>query len=387
MKRNLLLLTMIMIFSACESQLGTTIGSSISNVFTGKAFISSSGDEAYNAMKSQASKMPASSSGSLTPTCASLDTIIPLTDKDSGNMSRIKDKLCTCVAWGTCDAKSCSCENLCPKDFKIIKKLAAPSDTEENTLSFTNFNNKFYRNDSSYKGYCWGITLVSQRFHRLATYDPAAPKKFQGENQDRERINEYKRIIAQINNNEPVTIPGFKSLRDFSSDPEVKDLLEDSVKDQWAQNALSTQGLKSITTSATPSKPELNQMFDDIEFRLKNNMSPSIVYNEKDNRLTSHVLLVSATGTLPSGERYLCLNDNTFSQRLNQNCNVKMILHKDGSLKRTLGDKTVNSKGESILPLTIGKVELTHSENTNLMEQISNLHTKCAGEKNCPKTL
>lgn len=385
MKSNFLLLSMLLIFSSCESQLGTTIGSSISNIFSGKAFISSSGDEAYNAMKSDAAKNPSTSS--ITPTCASLDSIIPITDKDSGNMSQIKDKLCTCVAWGTCDSKSCSCENLCPKDFKIIKKLAAPSDAVENTLSFTNTNNKFYNNDSSYKGYCWGISLVSQRFHRLATYAPEAPKKFQGENQDRERINEYKKIIAQINNNEPVTIPGFKSLRDFSNDPEVKDLLENSVKDQWAENALSSQGLKSVISTTTPPKSELNQMFDDIEFRLKNNMSPAIVYNDKNDRTDSHVLLVSGTGTFPSGERYLCLNDNSFVQALNQNCNVKMVMQKDGSLKRTHGNNLVNKKGEPVPSISVGKVALTHSENTNLMEQISNLHTKCAGEKDCPKTL
>ncbi len=385
MKRNLLLLTMLVLFSACESQLGTTIGSTISNVFSGKAFINSSGDEAYNSMKKEAASTPSTSS--ITPTCASLDSIVPITDKDSGNMSQIKDKLCTCAAWGTCDSKSCSCENLCPKDFKIIKKLAAPSDAVENTLSFTNTNNKFYKNDSSYKGYCWGISLVSQRFHRLATYLPDAPKKFQGENQDKERINEYKKIIAQINNNEPVTIPGFKSLRDFSNDPEVKDLLENSVKDQWAENALSSQGLKSVTSTTTPPKSELNQMFDDIEFRLKNNMSPAIVYNDKNDRLDSHVLLVSGTGTLPSGERYLCLNDNTFVQALNQNCNIKMVMQKDGSLKRTHGDNLVNKKGEPIEPISVGRVALTHSENTNLMEQISNIHTKCAGEKGCPKTL
>lgn len=396
MKKNILLLFSLLIFSACESQLGTAISSTFSNIVSGKAFLDSSGDEAYSAMKKTSLENPvATLAGS---GCVSLDTIIPLDQKESGAMSKIKDKLCTCLAWGTCDSKSCSCDNLCPNNFGIIKKLSAPSDAIENTFSFTNKNNKFsgkldektkkfIPNDRTYSGYCWGISILSQRFHRLVTYEPHAEKKFQGATQDRERISEYKRIIAKLNNNEPVSIPGFKSLRDFSSDPEVKDLLEDSVKDIWAENALTTQGLKSVTSIETPSKPELNELFDDIEFRLKNNLSPSIIYNLKTGRTESHVLLVSGTGVFESGERYLCLNDNAYTQSANQNCNVKMIMEKDGSLVRKFGEKDKTAKGEPIYPAKIGKVALTHSENTNTMEQVSNLHKKCAGEKRCPQVL
>lgn len=387
MKRNLLLLSLLVFFSACESQMGTVVSSGISNMFTSSKFDINSSNEAYKVMKANSINTAKMDASSPTSGCVNVNDLIPLNSSDSKNMSKIKDKLCTCVAWGTCDSKSCSCDNLCPKDFKIIKKLAAPSDAEENTLSFTNKINKFAEKDSSYKGYCWGISLLSERFHRLAEYEPNAPKKFQGAGQDSQRIAEYKRIIAQINNNEPVTIPGFKSLRDFSTDPEVKDLLQDSVKALWAENALSSQGIGSITSTQSPSKTEFNQLADDIDFRLKNNMSPAIVYNDKNDRTDAHVLLVSATGTFPSGERYLCLNDNAYLQKNVQNCNIKMIMKSDGTLIRKYGEADKRQDGTPIQHLQVGKVQMTHSENTNLMEQVSNLQAKCAGQKGCPKTL
>lgn len=386
MKRNLLLLSLLVFFSACESQMGTVVSSGISNIFTNSKFDINSSNEAYKVMKASSINNAKMDAGP-TSGCVSVDDLIPLKSGDNENMSKIKDKLCTCVAWGTCDAKSCSCDNLCPKDFKIIKKLAAPSDAVENTLSFTNKINKFAEKDSTYKGYCWGISLLSERFHRLAEYEPTSPKKFQGAGQDSQRIAEYKKIIAQLNNNEPVTIPGFKSLRDFSSDPEVKDLLQDSVKELWAQNALSSQGVGSITSTQTPSKTEFNQLADDIEFRLKHNMSPAIVYNDKNDRMDAHVLLVSATGVLPSGERYLCLNDNAYVQANVQNCNIKMIMQNDGKIIRKYGNADVRKDGTKIEQMTVGKVSMTHSENTNLMEQVSNLQSKCAGQKGCPKAL
>lgn len=384
MNRNLLLVAMLFLFSACESQLGTTITGVFSNIISGNFTQSSSGDEAYDEMKKEFISNPAVNS--VTPTCVAVNDVTPIFGKTAKNMSNIKDKLCSCSAWGTCDAKSCSCEKLCPNDFRIFKPVApSEMDSEANTLSFTNYANKF-SSGLTYKGYCWGIALLTQRFNRMATFSSEKPKKFTTAGQDSNRIKFYKGIIERINNNEVVDIPGFAGLREFSEDPEVKDLLEDSVKDLWSQNAMSSQGLAMVTSAQTPEKDELNKMFDDIEFRLKNNLSPAIVYNLSDDKADAHVLQVSGSGVrTETGERYLCLRDNTFVAAISQNCNIKMIIKEDGSLVREMGDnKLVNPKTkEPILPLKVGKIELAHSENTNTMEQISNLRDKCKKDKNC----
>lgn len=383
MKNNLLLLAMILIFSSCESQLGTAISSTFSNIVSGDAFTGSSGDEAYAKLKEAYKQKPANLS--MNPTCNSLESLVPILNSDSKNLSGIKDQLCSCQAWGTCDSKSCGCDVLCPKDFGIFKKLEKGDiDSEDNTLAFSNSDNRFAKNDMTYQGYCWGISLITQKFNRLATFSPEEPKRFTGIENETNRLNEYKSIIARINNNEPVTIPGFKSLYAFSADPEVRNLLEDSAKEEWSKNAMTSQGLGMVASVATPPKNEMDAMFDDIEFRLKNNMSPSIVYNKKDSRTEAHVLLVSGSGVNPNtNERYLCLRDNNFNPYVSMNCNIKMILKKDGTVMRQLGLSSTTNPGLGLDE--VGKVALTHSENTNTMEQVNNLHTKCSGEKGCSK--
>jgi hypothetical protein len=384
MNRNLLLIAMLLLFSACESQLGTTITGVFSNIISGKFTSSSSGDEAYNEMKND--YLSKSELNLATPVCLPVSGIKPIFSTSTKNMSKIKDKLCSCTAWGTCDAKSCSCEQLCPNDFSIFKRVATREmDAPEDTLSFTNYNNKFSEG-LTYKGYCWGISLLTQRFNRMATFSSAKPKQFTTAGQDSNRIKFYKDILGRINNNEVVDIPGFANLKEFSEDPEVKDLLEDSVKDLWSENAMSSQGLAMVTSSKTPDKEDLNKMFDDIEFRLKNNLSPSIVYNLKDDRADAHVLLVSGSGVrAETGERYLCLRDNTFVAANSQNCNIKMIIQADGTLVREMGgNKLIDSiTQEAVAPLKVGKVALAHSENANTMEQLDNLRKKCKGDKNC----
>lgn len=383
MKKNILLIVMLLIFSACESQVGTAITSTFSNIVSGKAFRDSSSDEAYKALKESTLSKP--SLESVTPNCIPTDALTALSLNNQENMTSIKDQLCTCTAWGTCDVKSCSCEKLCPNNFGIFKKVNAEElDSAANTLSFTNGDNKFVDSDPSYSGYCWGFAVLTQRFNRLATFSPATEKKYQSVEEESSRIQEYKRIIAQLNRNEPVTIPGFKSLEEFSTDPEVKNLLEDSVKDIWAANATSTQGLAMVASTKTPSNEEFNELFDDIEFRLKNNLSPSIVYNEPIGFSTAHVLQVSSTGINEAGERFLCLRDNQYRAQNSLNCNIKMIMQKSGKLIRQYGAYDP-AKPDDNKPRELGNVALTHTENTDTMEQVHNLRNKCAGEKGCAK--
>lgn len=381
MKKNLLLLGLILLFSSCESQLGTAVGSAFTNIISGDAFVGSSGDEAYKKMKEEYSQKSTSTSMSMEATCETVESLEPILGSNSTNLSSIKDKLCSCQAWGTCDSKSCGCDILCPKDFRIFKKVEPGGfESQDNTLSFTNNQNKFV-DDATYQGYCWGISLITQKFNRLATFSPEQPKRFAGIENETNRLNEYKNIIRRINNNEPVTIPGFRSLYAFSSDPEVKNLLEDSAKEEWSKNAMTTQGLGMIASNSTPPKNEMDAMFDDIEFRLKNNMSPSIVYNTKESRTEAHVLLVSNYGVDPkTNERFICLRDNNYVAALSMHCNIRMVLKKDGTVLRELGLPTIKSGVTEV-----GKVALTHTENTGTMEQVNNLHTKCSGEKDCAK--
>lgn len=368
MKKNLLLIFLAVFFVSCESQLGTAVTGMFGNLVNGNLFSSSSGDELYEKMKAKSEGAISADLGN--STCGDpLKDIIPLNNKNKNNISKIKDNICSCKTWGTCDKRSCSCNVLCPDTFEIFDR-PGNDDSVDSSLSFTNEDSAWKKNDSTYTGYCWGHALVTQRFNRMASFKADQPKRFVGVDYEQERLREYKSIISRINNNEAVDIPGFKNLKEFSSDPEVKNLLMDSVKDQWQENAMSSQGISMVTGSDSQGAEYYNKVFDDIEYRVKNHQSPAIVFNEEDRATRAHTVLVSGSGRLSTGERYICLRDNNLKPEDLVGCKRKMILMKDG---------TMNYPGFG----KVGKLKVTHGENANTVEQATNLRTKCLGEKDC----
>lgn len=381
MKKNktihlFILLSMSVLLSSCETQIGTAIGAAFTNLITGRGFNSSSGTEAYEQMKSetlgQSDQSSAFGGGSGDSSCANTgDALSILNKRDSNNLSGLKDKMCTCEAWGTCDAKSCSCQKLCPQNFEILNRSkTASDDSKDNSLSFTNSDPDFYTKYKDYTGFCWGHAVITQRFNRLAQFHPAREKL--GKNDPLIRQRELKSIISKLNNNEPVDIAGYKNLQDFSSDPEVKELLEDTVKKNWARNAMSTQGLHIVASGEPNPVEETKKLFEDIDFRIKHNQMPAVVFNDKNSAAYAHTVLVSGTGTDSDGKRYLCIRDNNYAPERSYNCKNKMVLNEDGSLKYSAWPYK-----------TIGKLELSYTENSNVVEQINNLHSKCASDKEC----
>jgi hypothetical protein len=372
MKKIIPLLIMLLLFSSCESQIGTAIGAAFNNLVTGAGFSNSSSDQLYDQMKQDAIANPLTTT--LDGSCVNPENALSVLGKpELKNMSMIKDKLCTCQAWGNCDRLSCTCDSLCPKNFEILNRTEnATNDSLENSLSFTNSDPQFYKDDSNYSGYCWGHALVTQRFNRLAKFESRLPKKFASDELSSERLREYKYIIKRINNNEPVDIPGFKNLNEFSSDPEVKGLLRDSVKENWAANAMSTQGLSMIASGEPQGADYYNKLFDDLEFRFDHHQSPAIVFNDKNQATDAHTVLVNGHGTTAEGLRYICIRDNNFVPEKSYDCKNKMILGKEGTI--SYGPWS---------PKAIGKVKLSFTENSNTVEQIKNLRTKCLGDKKC----
>ncbi len=371
MKKNLIIYNIfIILFAGCDSQVGTAVSAAISNLFTGDMFSNSTSDKAYEELKANTmSNQPSNFSGN----CGNESLSPILGSAEANNVSRIKDKLCTCHAWGTCDKLSCSCEKLCPENFEILNKSKnITSDSAEDSLSFNNGDRDFYTKYKDYQGFCWGHAVVTQRFNRLATFYPEKSNKYSNPEDYLQRRREYKDIIKHINNNETVEIPGFKNLLEFSNDPEVKELLEESVKENWAQNAMSSQGL-SIVASAKPQGAKYyNELFDDIEFRLKHYQSPAIVFNRRDSSAYAHTVLVSGSGVTSEGLRYLCIRDNNYNVQNDFKCPHKMYLKSDGTVSY-----------EPWYPSDVGQVQLSYTENSNTLEQIKNLHTKCKGDKNC----
>lgn len=373
MKKIILILFLATAFSGCDSQIGSGIQAAIGNLFTGNMFSHSASDEAYQKMKDTIIKDEGVSLETQ-KSCekTKVEPIIP--NKDKKDLSSIKNLLCTCAAWGTCDKQSCSCDTLCPKGFDILTmNKNVLDDSASNSLAFANGDFSFYKKYSNYRGFCWGHAVVTQRFNRLASFKPNENKKFMGSGNDQSRIREYKSIIKKLNNNEPVDIPGFNNLHDFSSDPEVKEILQDTLKDVWAQNAMSSQGLSIVASGEPQGAKHYNDLFDDIEFRLKHHQSPTIIFNQQKSSSYAHSVLVNGYGKTSDGRRYICLRDNNYYPEQNQHCGSQMILENDGTVSYGPWE-----------PAKIGKVELSYTENSNTLEQMKNLSTKCENEKNCP---
>lgn len=375
MKKNLFFLLMLFIFTSCESQIVTALGSAFKNLITGNGFADSSSDLIYNQLKqeTQGSDDKKDPSGQEL-TCHEPQSNLKANPKvDIKTMSNLKDMLCSCRPWGSCDKLSCTCDSLCPKNFEILNRSGnAVNNALENSLCISNGDIEFYKEYSDYSGFCWGHAIVTQRFNRLAKFEPNLPLKFNSEEFDSDRINEYKNIIEKINNNEPVDIPGFKNLYEFSSDPEVKAIFRESLKDNWAANAMSAQGLAMVASGSPQNGDSNNKLFDDLTFRLKHNQSPLIIFNDKNQSTHVHAVLVSGQGTNALGQRYLCINDNNFWPEMNTDCKNKMILAEDGTLKY-----------EKWPRLEIGQVKLSFNENSNTIEQVNNLQAKCLVDKNC----
>lgn len=377
MKKNICLMLLIVFFTSCESQLGTAVSSAFTNLFTGKGFSSSSSDEMYEELKEKERMSKDTSYISNSGACVSgaQDALVMVLDKTANQFSKIKDKLCSCKAWGTCDNKSCSCEKLCPEGFDILDR-GVDNDAPENSLSFNNGDTAFYKKDSGYTGYCWGHAVVTQRFNRLATFNPNYKKPFADEDEKSTRIKNYQYIIDKINNNEPVEIMGFKNLKEFSSDPEVKDLLQESVKKNWGENAMSMQGLTMVTSTRSQGEEYYSKLFDDIEYRLGKHQEPTIVLNQLGEGSTAHAFLISGSGVdQTTGERYLCARDNNFSAERISNCQKKLYLTKEGTLEYHIIP--------GMPPKAIGNMKVSYTENSNTVEQVKNLKEHCLGLKGC----
>lgn len=368
---------MLIGFSACESQPGMLAGGIFKNMFNVPNWFSSA-DEEYGKLKNSRQYQE--------------DVLSYCRDNANDkytSLQKIKDSLCQCMPWGSCDKGSCSCDILCPTDFKIFNRNPKVTDQTilENSMAFTNGSSKFYDEIQGYRGFCWGHANLTSKFNRLAVFDSSKAKLYQSD--EIVRANYYKDIIKKVANNEPVDIPGFKNLYEFSSDPEVQELLMSKVGEIWSKNASSYQGLKSVMDNTGLSKSDSNSLVLDIENRLMNNQQPSLLFNKKGEMGSAHVVLVQKIMVDPlDNQKYICIRDNNTSPRSHQDCGNRLKVHQDGSLIacRYSYDREARMY-RHICETEVGHASITHNENRDAVDQVKNLHTKCASDKDCPKKI
>jgi hypothetical protein len=361
--RNSILFLLFILAPSCQDQAGVLIGGVFKNLFNGNLFAGSATDSAYD----QLEKKTELDETSTKPDCVTKVENIFSTET-SNSISAIKDQLCTCKTWGSCDKDSCPCTKLCPNNFDILNR--GPQSTGSRVEDQFSFNNSSIgQNYSNYQGFCWGFASLTQKFNRLANFKLLQAVPDDVKNNRFRKADFYKDIIAKIKRNEVVDIPGYRSLKEFSADPMIQDLLVPEIEDTWQTNAASWQGLQSVREGKKMSNSEYNQFFDDIEDQIANHQTPKVLFNHAGQSGWAHVVQVQSVYKDTNGKRFLCVWDNSYPLEKSANCGKKMELSPQGELTYNYAK--------------VGTIQLPHDEKSETVAQVTNLNQHCRIKYQC----
>lgn len=290
----------------------------------------------------------------------------------------ISGNVCECKAWGQCGKEVCSCEIICPDSLKIFDTPTVKDGSfHMDQLNIYNADIDLISGGSL--GYCWGIAVVNQRFQRLAQFKPFDPPAYDLKTFDPNRKKYFQEIFNKLSNNEPVEIPGFSSIYEFSSHPEVREIMIESIRKTWVESAMTSQGVDFLLDKKQMSEAEFNQVADDIKSRNDLNLSPTILFNSSEKFGLVHALQVKKVVVNNDGSKTLCLIDNNLQPIFSTDC-IQQINFKNGTMKLTL-DKV--KTGLSYEIDNIKRIQIAHTEDSSTVEQAHNLRKKCENEKDC----
>jgi len=106
----------------------------------------------------------------------------------------------------------------------------------ESNFSFTNNKFEFEKLFKADMGLCRGMSSMRRKFRLLAFFD-AENKMGQSvpdKSQDLKGFQKfYKKLVKNIRDRKPTVIPGYANLREFSSDPELIDMIKLQMLQEW----------------------------------------------------------------------------------------------------------------------------------------------------------
>ncbi|MFG1492668.1 hypothetical protein ABMA75_03805 [Halobacteriovorax sp. ZH4_bin.1] len=308
---------------------------------------------------------------------------------DDGNFTSIeeiffytREQVCECKAWGSCTNETCSCETLCPNNFNIFKRndQLYENSNIENSMAFRNYDSLAISDIEGTQGYCWGHASLTSKFNRLAFFDETKKDKriaMNGAPDSKERkesIEYYKKIIDDIADNKVRDIPGFKNLYEFSAHPELQSYIATKMAKEWADKAMTFQGLKTTLSTTPMAQEKSQQLLEDIKKKIDNNQQPQLVFTKKDTTGYTHAVLISHY-RIVNGEIELCVRDNDVTPLFNYFCQEKMKINEKGNLEYSKEDW-----GE------LGGATIAHNDNADAAVQFEELRSHCADQKKCPLT-
>ena len=185
---------------------------------------------------------------------------------------------------GNCCTEACEdrCERLCPETFELLGEARERSIAyRENLMDITNSASDF-GDPSVFGGYCHGISAVRRSFATLAKFDPKSPVKFSEKNKLNKFEEFYGEIIQEIISGERVrTIPGFKNINHFTSDPRVRPLLQEAVKSSFMeQNFHNPLLVESLAITDRLDESEFMEELSKIELHIQAQGSAQISFGK-----------------------------------------------------------------------------------------------------------
>ncbi|WP_412471234.1 hypothetical protein [Halobacteriovorax sp. RT-2-4] len=301
--------------------------------------------------------------------------------EDFGNiLKEVRQQVCSCKSWGSCTSETCSCETLCPNNFDIFKRRDPIIENSKvnNSMAFRNYDSITLSDIEGTQGYCWGHASLTSKFNRLAFFDGS--KKEARTNLDaapdskerKESLEYYKKIIDDIADNKVRKIPGFNNLFELSYHPDLQSYLATKMSKEWANKAMTFQGLKT-TLSTSPMKREDSQkLLEDIKKKIDNNQQPQLVFTRKESAGFTHTTLISDY-RIVDGNIELCVRDNDNEPFLNHMCHNRIKINENGGLYYNFPNW-----GE------LGGATIAHNDNADAAVQFHELRSHCASEKDCP---
>jgi hypothetical protein len=293
--------------------------------------------------------------------------------RDIGNIERTR---CECKAWGSCSKVACDCSILCPDNLRIFdinRRQMTP--TAANSLNFRNRVADF--EDSRYSmtnGFCWGHSIVTQRFQRLAMFKPGTTPPVNKGRSPRDWTRYYTRLIDQIvQRNQATEIPGFRNLNELvSSDPALEEHFKRRTSEAWANQAMSVQGARLVLATRKRPQRHNQNLFNDIEERIGFGVNPIIVMTKEGQRGATHAVMAYGVrkNTPVRGSTTICINDSNSTPAQNSICQNKLILDSAGA---------INYSGMG----NIGGIEVAHHENTDVVQQVRSMRRMCQDQKSC----
>jgi hypothetical protein len=293
-------------------------------------------------------------------------------------LTDMRGQLCSCQAWGTCSAPLCPCETLCPAHYGIFNRAESkPTGFPEHSNSFPFLNEPRAFESSRYPltaGYCWGMTVFHQQMYRLGFFDSTKPAPHQ--EGTRQWLSYYRSILRDLNSNRAREIPGFASIREFTSHPAIQEIMtNDIIPQTWANRAMSSNGLSAYMTSSKSIPKSASASFvGEVRERLDQfHVNPTVLFRSKNN--SSGVHIVAVHEVKKEGEdTILCLTDSNYQAHRNSSCQTTMTISASGVVTYS------GWPGDEVVSMSIPK-----SDEADMVAQARALTRHCQSQReNCP---